>query len=744
MATYSPEQIENARNNPNRFLEKQLADMIGMGALKLEELTDPLRKDRGLPILDGFKAQKVQNMLKARTSKISEADDWKKATTENSYAAYTTFVEAHPNSPHRIEAEQLAHSLKAQNMNSSYDRVMNGIDVSIAEMQKFVDAYPDTTQALEVKKKISSLLLKEMEDVWESCVSEADYQSFRDKYPTSSHCSEIEAIIKKIHLNKQQEEEMLNDADDKAWERAKLNGNKYDIQDYLSRFSVNGRKPLHLDEAKSLEQELIKEEIDKPRIIEEINRVLANPYKDVPDYLELCKKYPSYKKDIKDWMLGDMKRTPGRYQRDEMYMLMFKDDKYLSEPLFTPQEIINNGVLSQERVDWISTRPIKKMDDPNEVTPKETCFDTEKNNTDVFFFGVPGSGKTSVLAGLLSASSLGDGYSFKYLSSGCMHVGYNYAVNLVRAINNHVFPARTRISNLTDSMPSAEGIGVQPQSPFDSPIGSPIGGGIGGPIGSPVIGGIGTTPIGGIPEPTPKATPQQATNSDEDLFIQIIDAKIHNRETGSENKISIVEMPGERTLRFAAARANDMTMLGEGTAKLFNNDNHKVFFFVIDPNDKKLNEVKINNSYVQVTQAQALTAVADFLIEMVKAGNLKNLDSVHVIMSKSDLIPLKDDYGNPISMEKSIDNIMHKSDYQNLVNSLYGLCDHKIGDVNKHCEHKPKLFTFTLGKILPGDMFDYDPEDSVKILKVIKANTISVGAPTVWDTICGFAKKNLF
>ena len=88
MVTYSPEQIENARNNPNRFLEKQLADMIGMGALNLEELTDSSRKDKGLPVLDNFKAQKVQNMLKARGAKVSESEDWKRATTENNYAAY--------------------------------------------------------------------------------------------------------------------------------------------------------------------------------------------------------------------------------------------------------------------------------------------------------------------------------------------------------------------------------------------------------------------------------------------------------------------------------------------------------------------------------------------------------------------------------------------------------------------------------------------------------------------------------
>lgn len=734
--------------NPNIYPEKQLADMIEAGRFTLDYLQQT-SQEISVP-LNALKANKVKAILDHRKEKLGEGTDWEKASTDNSIESYTQFLQRHPTSAHKAEAEAQLHSLREQKIKDDYQRVTS-IGATKAEMQQFVDNYPDTKEGQEIQEKI-----------WSLCVTIADYEDFGQRNPNSPHCSDIQAIVQKLRLMQQTQDEnawneakasgsmqkireyvqqysihrteaymLIDNFDDRAWMQIKDSGEIADFESYLDEYSKDGRLPRHKQEAENKKHAIEEEKKNEPLIIEEINHVLANPYKDVCDYLELCRKYPSKKKEIKEWMLNDMKLTPGRYQRDEMYQLMFKDGEYLTEPLFSPQEIISSGVLSIDRVNWIKDKPKKEYDDSNEVLPKETCFDTEKNNTDIFFFGVPGSGKTSVLAGLLSVVNIGGGYKFKYLSTGCMHVGYNYAVNLVSAVNNHVFPARTRISNLTDSIPSSEGAGAQ-QPAIGIGIGD--GGGDGGGI------GIG---IGNTAEPKPVEPVKQESNADEDLFIQIIDAKIQDEKTGSENKISIVEMPGERTLRFAAAKSDDMKMLGEGTAKLFNNDNDKVVFFIIDPNDKKTNEVNINGSYVKVTQAQALTAVADFLEDMVKKGKLKNLKSVHVIMSKSDLIRLKDDYGTTISMKESIDNIMHKSDYQSLVSSLTSICNKAIGDVNIHCGRRPKLFTFTLGRILPGDMFDYDAEDSRKILRVIKANTQGVGAPTAWDTICSVANKKL-
>lgn len=748
MALNNSEQIEDARKNPNKFLERQLADMIDMGYFTLDELTDPLRKDKDLPVLDSYKAKKVESMLKNRREKFREEEDWKRAVEENSYTGYISFAQAHPDSPRKKEAEEKARLLLQEELSQEYERIMNGLGVSLADMRLFVKKYPNTVQAQNVQNKIDGLEFEEAETVWKSCVTEGDYLAFRNNYPNSSHCSEIECIVRDIRYKKSQEDEeawiraknscdiksikeylnnysihkseaeslinrLLDDDDDNMWNSISKSANKEYIQDYLKHFSENGRTPRHKSAAEEELKRIIDDEKIEPLIREEINRVLSDPHKDVADYLELCRKYPSKKKYIKEWMIGDMKRTPGRYQRDEMYMLIYKDNVYLNEPLFTPQEIVDNRVLDYARVKWIEKKPVKDQDTDG-LVPQETCFDTEKNNTDIFFFGVPGSGKTSVLAGLLSVVDLGEGYSFKYLAKG-MHVGYNYAQELTNAIRNHVFPARTGTVLLLDS---SRGFNAGNMNNFS----------ISNSNEADDLNGTGTS---------------YEYGSNKDEFIQIIDAMIYNMKTGSENKISIVEMPGECTLRFAAAKVGDMTMLGEGAAKLFNNDNHKMFFFVIDPKDEEARKVMINGSNVDVTQAQALTEISEFLIGMVQEGKLKNLDSVHIIMSKSDLIPMKDDYGNGIDMKTSIDNIMHGSDFQQLVNSLCKLCDPRIGSINKHCGHKPKLFTFTLGNILPGDFLNYDSEDSIKILKVIKANTISVGAPTVWDTICGIANRKL-
>ncbi len=787
--------------NYNIYPERQLADMIDSGKLTFDVLKN------ATPPVAAAKIEKVKNILENRGRHATEATDWEKAQQENTYEGYKQFLDKHPDSSHKAEAKEQMDTIRIRDLEIEFEHVMSGIGVSLAEMETFVSKYHDMPQAEKVQQKIEQIRFQEVEDAWKACKSDSDYEQFRQQYPNSNHIAEIGAIIMQHAQVRQQQDEqawqqarvariislledyvknysihrveaqnlisqLKSEEDERAWKDLEQNPSLSKAQDYLAHYTN------HEDEARKIEHNLLEEAQREPLIIEEINSVLCDPFKDVADYLELCAKYPSKREDIKQWMLQDMKITPERYQRDEMYMLMFKDGTYLEQPLFNPQEIEMAGILDRDRITWIRNHPQKNLDDKNDVAVEETCFETEKNNTDVFFFGVPGSGKTSVLAGLLSVADLDVDSTFRYLYQGCKHKGYPYANNLTEAVSNHVFPARTRIrsistqksgtlsssqpanGNINKNQPTVDGIGsTQPigggiggTQPIGGGIGGtqPIGGGIGGtqPIGGgiggtqPIGGGIGDTqPIGGGTGSDQQVgiPPFHQQGTKDDKFIQIIDATIETAK-GSVNKLSIVEMPGERTLQFAAAQKHDMSMLGKGTETLFCNANRKVFFFVIDPDDSKQYSVDMFNEVeVKLTQARALTAVADFLVEMLKADKLNNLDSVHVIMSKSDTIRT---HGK--GMQAAIQEIMKRGEYKTLVNALKKLCNPKIGNVNAHCNHQPLLYPFSLGKILPGDMFNYDPRDSQTILKVIRANTISVGAPTAFDVLLEWANKKIF
>ena len=749
--------------NPNIMPAKKLAQKIKSGEFTLDDLIDNGISQKQL--------EDVKHFLELLGVQTAEQTAWTNAVSTNTFQAYNDFIQHFPSSSHiqeansklselkkkemksdfenacmartieaytafiekypeltdmKQKAEEEITNLKREKIQSDFNHVMMDAGVTVAEMEAFCSDYAGTPEAESVRQKITQLL-NEKEDLdWRDCRTADDYKAFRAKYPHSSKINLIETKLKEIEI-------LLQHQDDEAWEQVKILNTLAAVSDYLS----NESYIRHRIDAEKKKRELEDAAALEPKIMAEINEVLMAPYpyKDVIDYLELCAKYPQKTDYIKRWMLSDMKRTPHRYQRDEMYVLLndvnMNDSRWrgtsiidLAEPLkgkalFTPMEIINERILDYERVQWIKDKPEKRFDDTNDITPKETCFEMEKNTTDVYFFGVPGSGKTSVLSGLCSVSTMPDKSTFSFHNQG-KHKGYGYAVSLKQKITDHVFPARTRVFTFEDSLaPVDKGIGVTLGSSSDS---------------------FGTSPDIGSTWSQDSASSTMmtgsSTNTDQDLFIQIIDSEICNPD-GSKHKLNIIEMPGEATLRFAAARSNDMSMLGDGAKKLFDNENNKLIFFVIDPNDKKAYEVLLNGVPVRITQADALHCVARFLSSKVSDMSIKNLKAVQVLLAKSDMLSLKEGQ----SMNECLDNLMNNSSYSGLMNQLNQICSAKNSDINKHCGHEVKLFTFSLGQILPGDMLNYNPADSQKIIRVIAANAISVGSKTLWDSIIEFMNK---
>ena len=749
--------------NPNIMPAKKLAQKIKSGEFTLDDLID-----KGI---NQSQLEDVKHFLELLGVQTAEQTAWTTAVSTNTFQAYNDFIQRFPNSSHIQEAnsklselrkkemksdfenacmartieaytafikkypeltdmkqkvEEEITNLKREKIQNDYNHVMLDAGVSIQEMEKFCADYVGSIEAERVRQKITQLLYEQEEHDWQGCRTADDYKAFREKYPQSAKNELIAKKLKEI-------DELHKREDEAAWKQVQTLNTLVAVKDYLDNPSYN----IYRIDAEILKRKLEDAAAMEPKIMAEINEVLMAPYpyKDVIDYLELCSKYPHKIDYIKSWMLSDMKRTPHRYQRDEMYVLLNDVDMHdnrwrgtsiidLAEPLkgkalFTPMEIIHEHILDYERVQWIKDKPEKRLDDTYDVTPKETCFEMEKNTTDVYFFGVPGSGKTSVLSGLCSVSTMPDKSTFSFHNQG-KHKGYGYAVSLKQKISDHVFPARTRVFTFEDSLaPVDKGIGVTLGSPSD-PFGT-----------SPDFGSTWS-------QDSASSTMMSGTsnNTDQDLFIQIIDSEICNPD-GSKHKLNIIEMPGEATLRFAAARSNDMSMLGDGAKKLFENENNKLFFFVIDPNDKKTYEVIINGVPVKITQADALDCVAKFIRTKVSDMSIKNLKAVQVLLAKSDMLSLKDGQ----SMNECIDNLMNNSSYSGLMNQLNQICSSKNSDINKHCGHEVKLFTFSLGQILPGDMLNYNPADSQKIIRVIAANAISEGSKTWLDSIIEFLNK---
>ena len=304
------------------------------------------------------------------------------------------------------------------------------------------------------------------------------------------------------------------------------------------------------------------------------------------------------------------------------------------------------------------------------TSPNEIVFEDDDDHTDIYLIGVPGSGKSSILAGLFSARNMSNDYVFRILMYGKEHNGYTCAIDLQNAVNYNIFPLRTHINDLHFSYRGDN----------------------------------------------------EYINANWPIYV--IDAEIGHRSE-ERHKLSFIEMAGEYYLQLASNQNLMGVTIGSNLAELIKNNNHKLFFFVIDPSDANYYSVNLGHNKVNMTQAQVLSAVVNMLINMTRTHQLKNLDAVHVILSKADLLGFSP---HVTKDEQEIFNFrlseLTRGSFAPLVNALHQLCSQRDCRVNAHCGRKPYLYPFSLGQMLPGEMYNYIPYTSELLLDVIRGNTI--------------------
>lgn len=567
-------------------------------------------------------------------------------------------------------------------------------DVSIDILRDFVNTYPGSFHLTEVKDKLNKIEIEEK-------LHQEEEKKERERKEEEERKRQEEE--KRQRREEEERQRILAEqADDDAWKDVltTINNPNYDtdmkyavLDEYRSKYPF-GRHVNKIEE----QQKNIDMDAQAMPII---SHVLENPLSRVIDFIRLIEKFPTKRDYLRGFMLRDMRINPSRYNRIEMnWLLKGKHDTFDNiDPIFTVHEL--KVIVPTPVLEHILSHPTDESDrDPlEEDLNQETNFKSNSKNTDIYFFGVPGSGKTTVLAGLFNIDRY-DNLRLHLPTRGD-HIGYAYASILSNYISHNLFPQRTKTKFVLRQALSAPNPIEMEENPFGGKIDSA------GPVQGSEVG---------------------------DKFIQIMDAELYEKNAkGIEEKhqLSIIEMPGERTLDFAAADMRDMNsldrLLGEGTKELFMNDNRKVFFFVIDPRPELTYNVKLNGISVPLTQAKALSSLVGFLNQV--PGLIQKVDAVQIILTKSDMLR------NAGSLDCIMDDVI-KNGYEGLLEELQTFCSPGKGNVNAQCEHRVHLFTFSLGKVYPGHMIKYDKEDSLKILKVIAANTIGINTiPSKWDTL---------
>lgn len=463
--------------------------------------------------------------------------------------------------------------------------------------------------------------------------STTDLWGYLSKYPNTIHKSEI---------------------DDSLWGLVNQESVQ-DIQNYITMLPQG----IHVREAQLILN----------AIVEWNNVKLTNDIFCVNDYIRNNPNTPFKNQaqvqlmGLKQQEIGMMRTNPNSYEVNRLLRL-------INDGIFSDHELINAKVMTETILETLRNHDINADLPDIRQAIENSRAECKDGYTDVFFFGVPSTGKTCVLMGMSRSNSL-----HINLASG----GGDYAAAL---------------QQYTD-------VGVTvPRTP-------------------------GT-------------------------FVTTLEATISSvsDQGGAVHKINLVEMSGEE---FAFDIANNpdriftFEQMGSGATQLLKNDNRKVFFLIIDPT---ANVVRINREivvqdgfdedtgepithtdlqYCVVNQRTLIQKMVDLFTDPGNAEIMKKVDSIHIIMTKSDTL------GNPVEREEKALNIFQQKFSGDILKPLIDLCEEY--NINSRTNFHPNLYTFSLGTFYVGGLYEYEQTDSDRLVVAIKNSTQSVKKKSWWDRL---------
>ena len=463
--------------------------------------------------------------------------------------------------------------------------------------------------------------------------STTDLWGYLSKYPNTIHKSEI---------------------DDSLWGLVNQESVQ-DIQNYITMLPQG----IHVREAQLILN----------AIVEWNNVKLTNDIFCVNDYIRNNPNTPFKNQaqvqlmGLKQQEIGMMRTNPNSYEVNRLLRL-------INDGIFSDHELVNAKVMTDTVLETLRNHDINADLPDIRQAIENSRAECKDGYTDVFFFGVPSTGKTCVLMGMSRSNSL-----HINLASG----GGDYAAAL---------------QQYTD-------VGVTvPRTP-------------------------GT-------------------------FVTTLEATISSvsDQGGAVHKINLVEMSGEE---FAFDIANNpdriftFEQMGSGATQLLKNDNRKVFFLIIDPT---ANVVRINREivvqdgfdedtgepithtdlqYCVVNQRTLIQKMVDLFTDPGNAEIMKKVDSIHIIMTKSDTL------GNPVEREEKALNIFQQKFSGDILKPLIDLCEEY--NINSRTNFHPNLYTFSLGTFYVGGLYEYEQTDSDRLVVAIKNSTQSVKKKSWWDRL---------
>lgn len=346
--------------------------------------------------------------------------------------------------------------------------------------------------------------------------------------------------------------------------------------------------------------------------------------------------------------LENMRTYPTRFTKSYM-------ERIVEAGVFTVDELIDAGVVTPKS--W------QKVQLNRDYLPVMSDF--QKGNqemvpttgTDVYFFGMPTCGKTSLLMGIAAANGLD--YTLDMRTNGGP-----YAAALRQYAQAGITPGRT---------------------------------------------------LG--------------------RFVTTISGEINDVKRNGKVKnipINIIEMSGEEfALRIAETKEPSIANMGTGVTNMLRNDNQKVFFIIVDASkpmvkvsylDHEIDEDQEICKQVKFRYISQLDILDKFMVLIGLPENqeiMSRVSAIHFIVTKADSI---DDDSDEDRDTKALNLI--NTHYLSVVEQLKNYC-RKTKRINKKTDYTPMVFTYSLGQFYPGDVFDFDNTDTLKIIDALRTSILS-------------------
>lgn len=425
MAKYSEQQINNIYLRCNAAPMEQL----------LQLCLDP---ESGITI-DGLRAVHYNKIEQLEQRYNAQAEEIIWAKSQGSIDALTQYIDKCKkgifSNVHLYEAMDKRKELAAVLEEEDWESVKNSRDIN--SLMTFIKKCTDGTYSdahLQEAKNVAELIdwhtAKESHD---SIVMNGYIQKCKTGFYSSNHLEEAKEILDKW-ANGTIVEEWNNILPLKDTDPKKVALLNEFIQKYAMNPTETAQK--YIVKANELMEVLAdaeaarKDWIDAKQensILGYVNFLTQHPYCEYREEAE------ALIHNMKGNLLSDMKRYPFKYNRELMY-------DYISTNALTMEDLVDRSNTLTDRayshikkyprlIDEQRQLPVSRLENPH----------SEEGNTDVYFFGVSGSGKTCVLAGLMSLTGQ-LGFRFDPKGPGG---GGNYAMELRNYARTSMLPPAT-------------------------------------------------------------------------------------------------------------------------------------------------------------------------------------------------------------------------------------------------------------------------------------------------------------